>query len=294
MPSPSTYSDDTEKDSSGVLYIVATPIGNMDDITLRALNVLKSVDLVAAEDTRHTGKLLQHFSIKKPLFAFHDHNERERMDTLIARLKGGESVALVSDAGTPSVSDPGFRLVREAVGQGLTVVPIPGVSAAVTALCASGLPTDAFTFLGFAPRKQGKRREWLTRVKQDFPTVIVYESPHRLVSLIDDMIHVFGDREAALGRELTKLHEEFVRGPLTRIRDSLVQREQIRGECTLVVAGAGETSVNDDDLDRLIRERLADESVSPSSLAKELATIYPVKKRDLYDRILRIRDAIEP
>lgn len=294
MPSPYKTSDGLPPESPGTLYIVATPIGNLDDITFRALKVLGSVDLVAAEDTRHTGKLLAHFSISKPLFSFHDHNERDRIDLLLDRLKKGQQVALVSDAGTPSVSDPGFRLVREAAHQGVTIVPVPGVSAAMTALCASGLPTDAFVFVGFPPRKPGRRREFLAELKDEKKTLIFYESPHRILTLIRELSDIMGNREAVLGRELTKLHEEFLRGCLTELADDLAQRERIRGECTLIVAGSGDAAPPAEDLTDVIRRRLALGDLSPSALAKALSCEYPLKKQDIYDMIQNIRAGVTP
>lgn len=292
MPLPLPDPDDSlPRSPRGVLYIVATPIGNLDDITLRALKVLNEVDVIAAEDTRHTGKLLAHFSINKPLFSFHDHNERDRIDRLLARLNEGQQVALVSDAGTPSVSDPGFRLVREAAMNGLTIVPIPGVSAAMTALCASGLPTDAFVFLGFPPRKNARRLEFLSAVKHETKTLIFYESPHRVLALIDEMIGVFGMRNAVLAREMTKLHEEFVRGTLADLLSALADREKIRGECTLIVSGFKEELSDVDTLESEIRKRLMHDDLSPSALAKSLSMEYPLKKNTIYDLILRIRES---
>lgn len=291
MPSPSAYDDMTDKEAKGTLYIVATPIGNLEDITLRALSVLKSVDVIAAEDTRHTGKLLRHYAITNPLFSFHDHNERDRIETLLGSLKKGKQVALVSDAGTPSVSDPGFRLVREAIREGLNVVPIPGVSAAVSALCASGLPTDAFSFYGFPPRKKGKRKEFLSQLRHEKNTLIFYESPHRILPLIEDMVEIFGDREAVLAREMTKLHEEFVRGTLKDIYNELSIRVQIRGECTLIVSEAPDEVLNVENLEQEILERLNHDDISPSSLAKDLSSKYSIKKRDIYEKILMLRDS---
>ncbi|WP_459922965.1 16S rRNA (cytidine(1402)-2'-O)-methyltransferase [Desulfatiferula olefinivorans] len=273
---------------------MATPIGNLDDITFRALKVLGDVDLIAAEDTRHTGKLLSHFSISKPLFSFHDHNERDRVDLLLDRLNRGQTVALVSDAGTPSVSDPGYRLVREAAKQGLTIVPVPGVSAAMTALCASGLPTDAFVFLGFPPRKTARRREFLSEFKHETRTLIFYESPHRILSLIRELYDVMGSREAVLGRELTKLHEEFLRGRLSDLAETLSARERVRGECTLIVSGGAADTVSAGDLVSDIRRGLNDNDLSPSALAKALSKDYPLKKQEIYDMILAIRSQEGP
>lgn len=292
MPLPSTHNDKPEKGAKGTLYIVATPIGNLEDITLRALSILKSVHVIAAEDTRHTRKLLNHYDISKPLFSFHDHNERDRMDDLLEKLNRGEHVALVSDAGTPSVSDPGFRLVREAVREGVTVVPIPGVSAAITAICASGLPTDTFSFYGFPPRKKGKRKELLSQLKHEKNTLIFYESPHRIQSLIEDMMEVFGDREVVLAREMTKLHEEFLRGTLGHLRDVLDQRQDIRGECTLIISPAQEEPLDMDHLDQEILDSLKRDTVSPSSLAKELSARYPMKRSEIYEKILLLRKSL--
>lgn len=294
MPLISATQDDPLRDAKGILYIVATPIGNLDDITLRALNVLKAVDVIAAEDTRHTGKLLSHFSISKPLFSFHDHNERNRIDSLLSRINEGNNVALVSDAGTPSVSDPGFRLVREACARGFRIVPIPGVSAAITALCVSGLPTDAFVFLGFPPRKKGRRLEFLSELKNEKKTLIFYESPHRVRIFIEEMIDILGLRDAVLGREMTKLHEEFVRGSLEDIKNKLVDRELIRGECTLVVSGAQDKEIDLSMIDGEIRERLLSDNIPPSVLAKKLSMQYPMKKREIYEKILQIRDGLQP
>jgi 16S rRNA (cytidine1402-2'-O)-methyltransferase len=291
MPLPSIPSDNMK---TGTLYVVSTPIGNLDDMTLRALNVLKAVDIIAAEDTRHTKKLLAHYTINKPLFALHDHNERERSGQLLSLMQSGQSVALVSDAGTPSVSDPGFRLVRLSVEEGVAVVPIPGVSAAITALSVSGLPTDSFVFLGFPPRKKGKRHGFLEEIQQEKKTLIFYESPHRIMALLDDMIEVFGERNAVLCREMTKLYEEFIRGSLLSVREILKQREMVRGECTLIVSGADEQQPVPIDLDDEIQGRLQSGDSSPSSLAKELSVKYAMKKQDIYEKIMAVRKGLTP
>ena len=201
----------------GTLYLVATPIGNLEDITLRALRILREVSLIAAEDTRHTRKLLTHFEISTPMTSYHEHSGPARTEAVVAALATGD-VALVSDAGTPLLSDPGQALVRAALAAGHAVVPIPGPSAAIAALVASGLSTDQFTFLGFLPRKSSERRALLARFVQAPETLILYEAPHRLLACLDDLLAVLGDRQATLARELTKVHEEFRRGRLSALR----------------------------------------------------------------------------
>ena len=219
------------------LYLIATPIGNLDDITLRALETLRQVDYVASEDTRKTGLLLKHFDIKKPMLAFHEHNEERAGDKIIDLLRGGQSVALVTDAGTPSVSDPGFTLVRSAIAAGVAMTMIPGPSAVITALVLSGLPVHSFTFRGFPPRKGGPRRRFFA-VDQDAPhTLIYYESPYRVKAFLADALAVFGDRRAALAKDLTKLFEAVERGTLTELLQ-LCERTTPRGEYTIVIAGA--------------------------------------------------------
>jgi 16S rRNA (cytidine1402-2'-O)-methyltransferase len=220
-----------------MLYLVATPIGNLSDITLRALETLRQVDVIACEDTRKTGRLLQHFEIDKPKIAFHEHNERQATARVMSMIEQGQSVALVSNAGTPGISDPGFTLVRRAIEEGIPVVMIPGPSALVMALVLSGLPSHSFTFRGFPPRKPGPRRRFL-EVDVDSPhTLVFYESPYRLKAFLQDAIEVLGDRQAALANELTKLYEEVQRGTLSELL-ALFEDEEPRGEYTVVVAGA--------------------------------------------------------
>src|SRR4051812_45081648 len=190
----------------GILYVVATPIGNLDDITYRAVNVLREADLIACEDTRQTRKLLDHFGIAKPALSYHEHNEEARTADLIGRLESGESIALVTDAGTPLVSDPGYRVVHAAAKRGITIVPVPGPSAAIAALSASGLPTDAFRFSGFAPPKSSQRRKLLESLADDPATVVFYEAPHRIVEMLDDIAAVMGSRPVVVAREITKIH----------------------------------------------------------------------------------------
>jgi len=221
---------------TGTLYIVSTPIGNMEDITLRALRILKEADLIAAEDTRRTGLLLKHFGIQVPLTSYFEGNEFKKRDFIIAKLKEGKKVALVSDAGTPGISDPGFRLIQLAIESQFPIVPIPGPSAVITALSVSGLPTDAFFFKGFLPHKSKKRRDLLEELQDVRETLIFYESPHRISETLKDILEVLGDREIVLTRELTKMHEEIIRGKVSKIQDQIAGRT-LKGEITLVISG---------------------------------------------------------
>jgi len=219
----------------GTLYLVPTPIGNLEDITQRALRVLREVDLIACEDTRHTRKLLNHYAIKTKTISYHEHNERERAVELCAMLAAGKNLALVSDAGTPLVNDPGFRLVQQAIAHELQVVPLPGPSALVTALIASGLPTDEFFFGGFLPARSGARRARLEEVRTIAATLIFYEAPHRIAATLRDAREVLGEREAVVARELTKLHEEIARGSLSELAKRFASGERARGEMVLII-----------------------------------------------------------
>jgi 16S rRNA (cytidine1402-2'-O)-methyltransferase len=218
-----------------MLYIVATPIGNLEDLTLRALRVLGEVDLIACEDTRHTRKLLTHYHIQTPTLSYHEHNERQRTAEILSKIESGLTVALVSDAGTPLISDPGFSLVSEAIARGIQVVPIPGPSALITALSASGLATENFLFAGFLPAKPGARRTRLAELARLQTTLIIYEAPHRIEQTLADALEVLGDRRCALARELTKLHEEFLRGSLAEVLEKL-KATTVKGEIVLLVA----------------------------------------------------------
>ena len=218
----------------GCLYLVATPIGNLEDITLRALRVLKEVDQIACEDTRHTLKLLNHFEIRKPLVSYHEHNELTRAPELVLAMEKGSSIALVSDAGMPLVSDPGHRLVTLAIRHHIPVVPVPGPAALLTALSASGLPGEEFVFIGFLPARSGERQRALERLRIEERTLIFYEAPHRIVDTIADAAAILGDRPACLAREVTKMHEEFRRGRLTQLFQTL-QEHPAKGEITLVI-----------------------------------------------------------
>jgi len=229
---PTSYTNTTK----GTLFIVSTPIGNMDDITLRALGVLKEVDLIAAEDTRRTGLLLKHFGIQTPLTSYFEGNELKKREFILAKLKEGKNVALVSDAGTPGISDPGFRLIQLAIQSQIPIVPIPGPSAAIAALSVSGLPTDAFFFRGFLPNKSKKRRDLLKELENVRETLIFYESPHRVSETLQDILEMLGDREIVLTRELTKVYEEIIRGKVSEILTQVGDRT-LKGEITLVISG---------------------------------------------------------
>jgi 16S rRNA (cytidine1402-2'-O)-methyltransferase len=219
----------------GTLYIVATPIGNLEDITHRALRVLREVDLIACEDTRHTRKLLNHYDIKTKVTSYHDHNERERSVELLQALASGVNVAIVSDAGTPGISDPGFRLISEAGAKGIAVVAVPGPTAVIAALVASGLPTDEFFFAGFLPSRSGARRTRLTELRDIPATLIFYEAPHRLAATLRDAREILGERAAVIARELTKIHEEIARGRLSELAQRFGSEERTRGEIVLLI-----------------------------------------------------------
>jgi 16S rRNA (cytidine1402-2'-O)-methyltransferase len=284
FPSPSD-----KKDEGPCLYIVSTPIGNLEDITLRALRILKEVALIAAEDTRHTRKLLSAFDISTRMMALHEHNEQDRSARIVEKVRGGESVALVTDAGTPCISDPGYRLVSAAAQAGVRVVPIPGASALLAGLAAAGLPTDAFHYQGFLPRKQGKRLDILHNLKSLPHTFVLYESPSRIERLLGELESVMGDRPAVLARELTKRHEEFLRGPLSSVARDLAARPVVKGECTLMVGGVQEAEAPPVyDLDEEVRQALVDSTESSSRLAKSLAKRLGLPKGDVYEAVVRL------
>jgi 16S rRNA (cytidine1402-2'-O)-methyltransferase len=273
----------------GGLYVVATPIGNLEDITVRAIKTLDGADLVAAEDTRHTSRLLTHYGIRTPLISYHEHNEQERTPQLIDKIRSGGAVALVSDAGTPSVSDPGYRLVRAAIENGLDVFPIPGVSAAVAALSAAGLPTDTFLFVGFVPKKAGKRLDALRSLVDAPRTLVFYESPRRVAALLEEIRGLMGDRPAVLAREMTKLHEEFIRGSLTEIQVALANRPEVKGECTLLVDGAPPAaSIDGSELADVLRQALSRPGARVSSVSKTVARQYDLPRKTVYEMALAI------
>ena len=220
---------------AGTLYLIATPIGNLEDITHRAVRLLGEVELIACEDTRHTKKLLNHYGINTTTISYHEHNERERSRELIERLKSGADVAVVSDAGTPGISDPGFRLARIAIDSGVQVVPVPGASALISALVASGLPTDEFFFCGFLPARSGARRTRLSELRSLPATLIFYEGPHRIAATLKDALEILGERQAVVARELTKMHEEIARGSLSELTARFSSPESARGEMVLMI-----------------------------------------------------------
>ena len=279
----------------GCLFLVATPIGNLEDITLRALRVLKEADLVACEDTRHTAKLLTHYGITTPRKSYHEFNEESRVPEFVQMLREGKNIALVGDAGTPLVSDPGYKIVSACRKEGISVVPIPGACAAVTALAASGLPTDCFFFAGFLPSRAVPRRRRLEELAGVPATLIFYEAPHRMIDSLKDMTAVLGSRRAVMAREITKIHEEFLRGTLDGILDTLRARPEIRGEITLVIesgetAGAAVTVFPES-----IREHLAEEmkksGLPRNEALKAVARARCVSRRDAYRQLQGELDA---
>jgi 16S rRNA (cytidine1402-2'-O)-methyltransferase len=283
------------------LYLVATPIGNLGDITLRALEVLRGVDRIACEDTRQTQKLLNHFQIEKKTVSYHEHNERSRAGELLQDIKAGQAIALVSDAGTPGVSDPGSWLVREAIAAGVQVFPIPGANAAVSALIASGLPADEFEFLGFLPEKAGARRTKLENLaghpSETARTLIFYEAPHRLLDTLADLESVFGPQlRVVVARELTKIHEEFLRGSVAGVRSELAGRDRIRGEITLLIevpaqspsAGIAPRAAHESIAARVAR-MTAQSGVDEKEALKRLARELGQSKSEVYRELQRER-----
>lgn len=266
-----------------MLYLVATPIGNLEDITLRALRILREVDLIAAEDTRTTGKLLHHFEITTPMISYHEYSEENRVDLLVGKLQS-QNVALVTDAGMPSVSDPGFRLVQAAIELGHPVVPIPGANAALTALIGSGLPTDRFLFLGFLPRQTTARQTNLRDVQKLPYTLIFYEAPHRLLESLKDLLEVLGDRPICIGRELTKFYEEFWRGTIRGALADFEARDLIRGEVTLVVGGANETvkSWTETEIRAALVQKI-DQGFSPKDAIQWVCELSSWRKKQVYE-----------
>jgi len=269
---------------TGILYVVATPIGNLEDITFRAVRVLKEADLIACEDTRQTRKLLDHYSIDKPAVSYHEHNEQERARELAGRLAAGARIALVSDSGMPLVSDPGYRLVREAIAAGVKVEPVPGPSALVTALAASGLPTDAFHFAGFLPAKTGQRRKALEALRDEEATLIFYEGPHRVLETLAAVEEVLGERPVVVARELTKIHEEFLRGTAGEIRARLAERPSIKGEITLLVGRAEAPPADDSPIEEAVADCIR-QGMSRMDAIKSVARRRGLPKREVYRQV---------
>ncbi|HJX72934.1 MAG TPA: 16S rRNA (cytidine(1402)-2'-O)-methyltransferase [Candidatus Deferrimicrobiaceae bacterium] len=273
--------------STGTLYIVATPLGNLEDITLRAIRVLKEVAVIACEDTRRTVKILNRYEIRTPLFIFHEYNKVRAGASLLRRLRDGESVALVSDAGTPAISDPGFELVRETIGAGIHIEVVPGPSALVAALVVSGLPTDHFTFEGFLPVRREKRRKAMEALASETRTMIFYESPQRLAAFLRDAEEMFGDRRACVVRELTKIHEEILRGTIPELCAEISRRESVLGEITLVIGGGAKTV--DLSVEEVVRAALEGDSGSSRDLAREIAGRTGLSRKEVYAEILKQR-----
>jgi len=275
---------------SGTLYIIATPIGNLEDISFRAVRLLKEVDLIAAEDTRHSRKLLTHYGISTPLTSYYDHNQSLKGERILAALREGKQVALISDAGTPCISDPGYQLVRDALAVNIKVVPIPGACAAITALSAAGLPTDSFTFAGFPPNKEGKRRSFLAGLLSAHGTVLLYEAPHRLVDTLTDIAAIMGERQVVVARELTKLYEELLPGSPVQVRE-LVQDGRERGEVVILIAPADKNTVVKEGL--TAEEQLA-ACLTKGHTVKEAAALVAaatgLPRRELYAQALLLRN----
>lgn len=264
----------TDQAKHGTLYVVATPIGNLGDMTFRAVRVLKETDLIACEDTRHTAKLLQHYGIDKPMVSYHEHNELQRAEELVAKLEQGLNVAQVSDAGMPGISDPGYRVIKLAIERGISVVPVPGASAVISALAASGLPTDNFQFFGFLPAKSGQRRTLLETIRNAEQTIAVYEAPHRIAETMQDIVEILGaERPVVLARELTKVHEEFIRGSASAVLARVKEHER-KGEMTLLIGKSEAQSQSNKQniaarVEEIMREQKIDEKAALKIVAKE-------------------------
>ncbi|HUE24044.1 MAG TPA: 16S rRNA (cytidine(1402)-2'-O)-methyltransferase [Bryobacteraceae bacterium] len=266
---------------SGTLYLVGTPIGNLEDITFRAVRVLKEVDLIACEDTRHTRKLMDRYGIGKPTVSYHEHNELQRSPELIAKLLGGTTVALVSDAGMPLICDPGYRLVRAAIDSGIRVEAVPGPSAVLTALAASGLATDSFHFGGFLPAKSGQRLRELEGLKDYASTLVFYEAPHRIVETLAAVEQALGNRPVVVARELTKMHEELLRGTAAEVRAALSARESVRGEITLLIGKRAGVAEDDTPLTDAVDACVA-QGMSRMEAIKTVAHRRGLSKREVY------------
>lgn len=272
----------------GILYICPTPIGNLEDITLRTIRVLGEVDLIAAEDTRHTIKLLNHYDIKKPLTSYHDHNIKEKGIELIEKLNLGQSIALVSDAGMPGISDPGEVLIRQAIDEGIEVICLPGATASITALVISGLSTEKFTFQGFLSSKKKDRIKELEEIKNYKKTTIIYEAPHRLMNLLEDMVHILGERQISVSRELTKKYEETFRGTSKEALEKF-QLTGVKGEFVIVIEGnQEETDREEIDIGLLLKKYL-DDGFTKKEAIKKVSEEYNIPKNAVYKESLKDR-----
>jgi 16S rRNA (cytidine1402-2'-O)-methyltransferase len=272
----------------GILYIVSTPVGNLEDITLRALRILKEVDLIACEDTRHTSKLLSRYSIGTPRESYHKFNEESRTPQIIGMLREGKNIALVSDSGTPLVSDPGYELVSSCRAEGIQVIPIPGPSAPIAALIASGLPADTFFFAGFLPARGSMRRRKLEELASIPSTLVVFEAPHRLLASLEDMIAIFGPRRASMARELTKIHEEFLHGTLPELLEILQARSEIPGEITLVIEPGEKISIPlvfPDSIKQHLEEEIRKTGLARNEALKAVARQRGITRRDAYAQL---------
>ncbi len=277
--------------TTGTLYIVSTPIGNLEDITLRALRVLKESDIIAAEDTRHTRHLLDRYQISTQLTSYHDHNKEDKAPVLVARMLEGKSVALVSDAGTPGISDPGYFLINLAADQKVPVVPVPGATAAIAALSVSGLPTDRFVFEGFLPAKHLARIKRLQGLAKEKRTLIFYEAPHKILKTLADILEVFGDRRAVITRELTKMHEETMRGSLSEILKHL-QAGQVRGEFTIIVHGESPQPMKQEiDTAAYLRELMLHRGLSRKEAVAAAAEELGLPRKEVYRESLGIKNS---
>jgi len=277
-------------EKSGLLYIVATPIGNLEDITLRAMRILQEVDLIAAEDTRHTRKLLNAFEIATPLISLHEHNEREKSSVIIAKIKSGMSVAYVTDAGTPCISDPGYLLVRAARAQNIRVVPVPGVSAVAAALSVAGFPADNFIFCGFLPAKENKRRKFLENLKGEENTIVFYESPARYRAALQDIYNVLGDREIVVARELTKMFEEIKGGKISSfLADGL--QGKVRGEFTIIIQRKEKetASISDGEIETELLQLRKNNKMSVRDAVGEIVRRRGLPKKRVYDLAVKLR-----
>ena len=269
-------------ENSGVLYLCPTPIGNLEDITLRVLKTLKEVDIIAAEDTRQTLKLLNHFDIKKPLTSYHEHNKKTKGAKLIEELKKGKSIALVTDAGTPAISDPGEDLVKLCIEEGIKVVPLPGPTAAITALVASGLDTSSFVFEGFLPTKNKEREERLNRISKEERTIILYEAPHRLKETLRELKSYVAERKIVIARELTKIHEEFIRGTIDEVLTKL--GDEIKGEIVLIIEGAQKQQV--EEKPEILIQKYLEEGMDKKEAIKRVAKELGIPKSQVYKLII--------
>ena len=269
------------------LYVVATPIGNLGDITMRALDVLRAADVIACEDTRVSGKLLSHYGIKARMTSYHDHNSEEKRPELIELLQGGKIVALISDAGTPLISDPGYKLVREAAKLGITIVPIPGASSVTTALSVCGLPTDRFLFAGFLPAKAMARKKEIAALSVIPSTLVLFESVHRLSDTLNELAAQMGEREAAIARELTKLYEELRRGTLTELAAHYAEAGDPKGEVVIIIAPPSPTVASETDVEAMLRDHLATMSLKDAATA--VARLSGLPRQEIYAKALQMK-----